>query len=1040
MGKIKKIIENELIGGTQSTDIYPVTSTKAVYDEDNENLDSILKRRGIINVSTNYNSTHTAETLTLEQAIDKVPLRDRVLGFTMTFLSSDGWKTYQFTGTTINNWANINNWTSFVNDAQLKSNQDSITEKLDTKVNTSAIVQQTGDSMTSVMSQKAVTDALKKVPIKVSEILRPKYTGSQMVVIGDDISTFKGYVHDGFATYYPVLNVAWSDVDSVDKTYWKIIYNALGFSSIQNLSYSKSTLAPTINTIPSLSRRINMVIGEPSLIIIALGMNDSDRNVPIGDFNYDIETTSYTGTFSDEYIRTIRYIKERYPSSDVICLSFYMKDTYADAIHQISEHYGLIYADCRSVKGYTTKYPNAENMADIADFILSNLANSEHGTYTITKGLIENVQNEHIIADMYYSMSKYTGSVDVKEGLSLSYKIKKIGDTSGGSAIVKLIDEVGEVTTVYSTTTLSADLIEGSIVPTKRYVQLSLDGNVKYNIEIRQANTSETDLLKESIDTALGKDLGVTLSDFVKEQHRGIAADGSSNGWYYGDRYSYLVPEAVRSIKVQYSCTNRNVHGGWNDKNTLAIAIYGGDGSITPENLIDKLGFMDIEGIDNMQTFVLQASKVRKVVFVTGLDQDKTTFSISVKNLGIDATNVGYNGGTLSSEIDSMQASVNGTRERIDRRPYITENDRNMIYKSCQSVGIGKDYRWPLCTSGVFKNTERGKVFYRVTGCRWTDGNSDILVNPLINHSAPDPTWIKAGNYFYMCGTGYPFDIYRSVDFVKWERIGQIISNNSELQGRHLMAADLHFINGQYVCYMVDYVSRNIRIIAHTSKDCVNWTYHGEVLASMQTLGLPVPSMDPTYIDGYMVFGSYPNGIATIKMSEDGLSVADGAKATQIVFGQYEGSTVFKYKNYYYLFVSSGHYDRYDYHISICRSTSLEGAFVNKNGAELSKTVLPTTWLSAGAWDMFNGCGHSGNILTDDKGGMYIIYHAHTQHAEVEEPMPRYPCIQKIIEGDDGWLTAVDENDVPTTKPCVVCSVPYIKVPDAYIEDRDWIK
>ena len=42
MGKIKKILENELVGGTQSTDVYPVTSTKAVYDENNERLDKIL--------------------------------------------------------------------------------------------------------------------------------------------------------------------------------------------------------------------------------------------------------------------------------------------------------------------------------------------------------------------------------------------------------------------------------------------------------------------------------------------------------------------------------------------------------------------------------------------------------------------------------------------------------------------------------------------------------------------------------------------------------------------------------------------------------------------------------------------------------------------------------------------------------------------------------------------------------------------------------------------------------------------------------------
>ena len=42
MGKIKKILENELVGGTQTTDVYPVTSTKAVYDENNERLDNIL--------------------------------------------------------------------------------------------------------------------------------------------------------------------------------------------------------------------------------------------------------------------------------------------------------------------------------------------------------------------------------------------------------------------------------------------------------------------------------------------------------------------------------------------------------------------------------------------------------------------------------------------------------------------------------------------------------------------------------------------------------------------------------------------------------------------------------------------------------------------------------------------------------------------------------------------------------------------------------------------------------------------------------------
>lgn len=42
MGKIKKLKDVELVGGTEQNDVYPITSTKAIYDESNERLDNIL--------------------------------------------------------------------------------------------------------------------------------------------------------------------------------------------------------------------------------------------------------------------------------------------------------------------------------------------------------------------------------------------------------------------------------------------------------------------------------------------------------------------------------------------------------------------------------------------------------------------------------------------------------------------------------------------------------------------------------------------------------------------------------------------------------------------------------------------------------------------------------------------------------------------------------------------------------------------------------------------------------------------------------------
>ena len=134
MGKIKKILENELVGGTQSTDVYPVTSVKAVYDEKSEGLNHILDRNTIINISTNYNSEHIAEVLTKEDCIAKVPEENRVLGFQGKYLSSNGWYSISFIGDKISDWNDIEKWTTFPLNIEAESNK--MNEAIDSKANT----------------------------------------------------------------------------------------------------------------------------------------------------------------------------------------------------------------------------------------------------------------------------------------------------------------------------------------------------------------------------------------------------------------------------------------------------------------------------------------------------------------------------------------------------------------------------------------------------------------------------------------------------------------------------------------------------------------------------------------------------------------------------------------------------------------------------------------------------------------------------------------------------------------------------------------
>lgn len=60
MAEIKKIYEDSLVGGKGNTEVYPVTSTKAVYNETNESLDEALK---YLNTSYTFKGIATWDTI-----------------------------------------------------------------------------------------------------------------------------------------------------------------------------------------------------------------------------------------------------------------------------------------------------------------------------------------------------------------------------------------------------------------------------------------------------------------------------------------------------------------------------------------------------------------------------------------------------------------------------------------------------------------------------------------------------------------------------------------------------------------------------------------------------------------------------------------------------------------------------------------------------------------------------------------------------------------------------------------------------------------
>lgn len=147
MGLIRKIKDNELVGGFTEEDIYPVTSTQSVYNSQNKTVDQLLATNLPINISANYNADYNAIAYTLKEAINMVPLYDRRIGFIGTYLSKDltpnKWITIQYNGISVDSssWVNTDNW------VQMLSELD--------------IVQSIGESEDKVMSQKAIKEYVK---------------------------------------------------------------------------------------------------------------------------------------------------------------------------------------------------------------------------------------------------------------------------------------------------------------------------------------------------------------------------------------------------------------------------------------------------------------------------------------------------------------------------------------------------------------------------------------------------------------------------------------------------------------------------------------------------------------------------------------------------------------------------------------------------------------------------------------------------------------------------------------------------------------
>ncbi|KAJ5297252.1 uncharacterized protein N7443_008145 [Penicillium atrosanguineum] len=259
-----------------------------------------------------------------------------------------------------------------------------------------------------------------------------------------------------------------------------------------------------------------------------------------------------------------------------------------------------------------------------------------------------------------------------------------------------------------------------------------------------------------------------------------------------------------------------------------------------------------------------------------------------------------------------------------------------------------------------------------------------------------DPTLIQrsSDNLYFRFSTGNEIS-YASSSSIKgpWTAIGSMLPDGSSIDlpgNTDLWAPDAHIVDDlYYVYYSVSaFGSQDSAIGLATSEtmESGSWTDHGSTgivsssSKSYNAIDGNLIDVDGTY---YMNFGSFwhdiyqvPMNSAATKTSSSSYNLAYNATGTH----SEEGSYMYKYGSYYYLFFSSGICCGYDtsrpatgeeYKIKVCRSTSATGAFVDADGTACTNSGGTTVLASHST---VYGPGGQG-VYDDPSLGPVLYYH-----------------------------------------------------------------
>ena len=167
-------------------------------------------------------------------------------------------------------------------------------------------------------------------------------------ILGDSYSTFEGYIPEGNACWYFTTPHGENDVTNVEQTWWHIFAKQNGYELLLNDSYSGSTICNTgydgadYSDRAFITRMFNVTAGNPDLIIVFGGTNDSWANAPIGELKYNDWTSSDMYSCLPSCCFMLEHLTAVAKDAQIVFLiNSELKEEITEGIIEACKHYGV---------------------------------------------------------------------------------------------------------------------------------------------------------------------------------------------------------------------------------------------------------------------------------------------------------------------------------------------------------------------------------------------------------------------------------------------------------------------------------------------------------------------------------------------------------------------------------------------------------------------------------------------------------------------------------------------------------------------------